>query len=148
MVASSSDDKSIKVLSSDGTELLKSFAAPDCTASPECSICYQDRLYVSYPEAHSVKVFSKEGAFLHDIGCDGSVQLGSPAGLTMDKYNNLLVCDTEGKKVHVFTLEGIFVNTFDGKPTGSNEPCCLAVSNTGLVYVIDISLDNSIHVFQ
>lgn len=148
MVVCSNGDNSIKVLSSDGIELLKSFTAPDCNVSPEFAICYKDKFYVSFPEAHSIKAFSKEGVFLHNIGCDGAVQLWSSAGLAMDKYNNLLVCDTEEKKVHVFTLDGKFVNTFDGKLTGSNEPCSLAVSNTGLVYVIDVSLDNSIHVFQ
>lgn len=146
MIACSSADNSIKILSSDGAELLKSFTAPDCTASPLFAICYKNAVYVSYPEAHCVKVFSKEGVFLRDIVSDNSVQLRSPAGLTVDKYDNLLVCNTEDKKVHVFTLDGKFVNTFDGRLTGSNGPCSLAVSNTGLVYVVDV--DHSIHVFQ
>ena len=56
-------DKSVKVLSPDGTELLQSFSAPDCVFSPWFAVYHQDMFFVCYGWAHCVKVFSKEGVF-------------------------------------------------------------------------------------
>ena len=49
MVVCDSGDKSVKVLSPDGTELSQSFSAPDCDDSPWEAVCHHDKFFVSYP---------------------------------------------------------------------------------------------------
>ena len=100
----------IKVLSSDGNDLLLSFVAPNCDKYPKCAVYYLDKLYVSYPRAHCVKVFDKTGIHLHDIGCVGSNdgQFHCPVGLVIDKYSQLIVCDVDNRRLQLFTLRGNF----------------------------------------
>ena len=71
MVVCDSGDKSVKVFSPDGTELLQSFSAPDCDDSPWEAVCHHDKFFVSYPTARCVKTFNNDGGFLYDIG-DGN----------------------------------------------------------------------------
>ena len=69
--------------------------------------------FVSYDSLHYVKTFSDEGQFLYEIGCKGSGdgQLRRPQGLAIDKLNNLVVCDSDNKRLQVFSLEGKFLNS-------------------------------------
>ena len=108
-----SGDKSVKVLSPDGTELLQSFSAPDCDGSPWKAVCHQDMFFASYPEARCVKTFNKDGDFLYDIGKEDAREghLSQPRGLAVDTFNNLVVCDEEKKTLNVFKLNGTFLNT-------------------------------------
>ena len=108
-----SGDKSIKVLSPDGTELLQSFSAPDCDGSPWKAVCHQDMFFASYPEARCVKTFNKDGDFLYDIGKEDAREghLSQPRGLAVDTFNNLVVCDEKKKTLNVFKLNGTFLNT-------------------------------------
>ena len=62
------DRETVKFLSPDGTELLKSFSAKDCDGPPWFALHHHGRVFVSYNFAHCVKVFSNEGEFLYDIG--------------------------------------------------------------------------------
>lgn len=112
MVVSDRGDKSVKVLSPDGSELVQSFSASDCDESPWVCVCHQDMFFVSYPSAQLVKVFSKEGEFLYDIDSEksGGGYLSKPLGLVIDSFNNLVVCDGESSDLKVFTLDGKFVN--------------------------------------
>ena len=71
MVVCDSGDKSVKVLSPDGTELSQSFSAPDCDDSPWEAVCHHDKFFKSYPTARCVKTFNNDGGFLYDIG-DGN----------------------------------------------------------------------------
>ena len=102
----------VKVLSPDGNDLLVSMTAPNCDAYPECAIYHQNKFYVSYPRAHCIKVFDKAEVYIHDIGCKGSSdgQLNYPVGLVIDKYNQLIVCDADNKRLQVFTLTGKFLS--------------------------------------
>ena len=79
------DDKTIKVLSPDGKNLLQSFSAPGCDAKPWCSVNQQDKFFVSYSEANRVTVFNNAGEYLYDIGSEGSGdgQLRFPTGLAI-----------------------------------------------------------------
>ena len=137
MVVCDIGDKSIKVLSPDGTELLQSFSAPDCVASPWIAVCHQEMFYVSYPWAHCVKAFNNEGHFLYDIGSEssGEGQLGKPLGLTIDVFNNLIVCDEAKGNLQVFTLEGKFVNTINYV----ERPLSVALHINGLLLIVDAS---------
>ena len=139
-------DKSVKVLSPDGTELLQPFSAPDCDYFPLFAVYHQDMFFVSYAWAHCVKVFSKEGVFLYDIGSEGSGdgQLKQPAGLSIDKFNNLIVCDSGNSRLQVFSLDGKFVNSVN---EGLKVPYCIAINKDGNLLVCDWS-KHCIHVFQ
>ena len=111
MVVCDSGDKSVKVLSPDGKELLQSFSAPDCDDYPWEAICHQDKFFVSYPAARCVKTFNKDGSFLYDIGNESARegQLSEPHGLGVDAFGNLIVCDSENKTLNFFKLEGKFL---------------------------------------
>ena len=139
MLVCDSGDNTVKVLSPDGTDLLKSFSAPNCDGSPCFALRHQDRIFVSYTFAHCVKVFNNEGEFLFDIGTEGPGKLCYPVGLAADKFNNLLVCSDEC--VQVFTLEGKFVNSIFEWFTQPLRPFSVAVSNAGQVLIIDNSND-------
>ena len=140
-------DKSVKVLSPDGTQLLQSFSAPDCDVRPLFAVYHQDMFFVSYGWAHCVKVFSKEGVFLYDIGSEGSGdgQLDHPDGLAIDKFNNLIVCDSGNSRLQVFTLDGKFLYTIQQQIKDLPLLKSVAVSNTGYLYVLD---GDCVHVFQ
>ena len=137
---------SVKVLSPDGTELLQSFSSPDCDEFPWSAVYRQDMFFVSYGMADYVKVFSKEGVFLYDIGSEGSGdgQLNKPDGLTIDKFNNLIVCDKGNSRLQVFSLDGKFVNKVS---EGMDSPHSVAVTEDGNVLVCDPD-KHCIHVFQ
>jgi len=128
------DDMSIYVLSADGTEMLLSITSPDCDNTfmswPSSAVYHQDLYFVSYSNAHHIKVFNKEGQFLYDIGREGSGdgQLSFPTGLAIDNFNNLIVSDKGQPKV--FSLDGKFVNIFSGT---FRESYSIAVSSRGYV---------------
>ena len=97
IITSNIADKTIKVLSPDGKNLLQSFRAPGCDADPWCAVHRQDKFFVSYPDANRVMVFNNAGEYLYDIGSVGSGerQFLEPNGLAIDKFNRLIVCDAE-----------------------------------------------------
>ena len=146
LVCDCSDNK-VKVLSPDGTELLQSFSAPDLNTSPYLALLHQDRFYVTYDLAQCVKVFTNEGEFLYDIGSEGPGKLLHPVGLTVDKFNNLIVCDSKGDNVQAFTLKGKFVNSIKQRGTEFQKPRSLAVSKTGQLFITDIE-KQCVHVFE
>ena len=138
-------DNKVKVLSNDGTVLLQSFSAPGCHDFPWLALRHQDTFYVSYGFAHCVKVFNNEGEFLSDIGTEGPGKLHRPAGLAVDKFNNLVVCDAEN--VQIFKLEGKFVNSIKGEATELMQPWTVTVSNTGQLFITDTG-KHCVHIFE
>ena len=137
MVVSDKGDKSIKVLSPDGTELVQSFSASDCHEFPWVGVCHQDMFFVSYPAAHVVKAFSKDGTFLYDIG--GDRLLSKPLGLATDGFNNLVVCDADNSELKVFSLDGEFLNAFGD--CCLEYPCSVTLSNRKLLLIVDSAKD-------
>lgn len=103
----------MKVLSLDGTKLIQTIKALYCYESPWFAVSHQGMFFVSYDSLHYVKTFSYEGQFFYEIGCKGSGdgQLRRPQRLAIDKVNNLVVCDSDNKRLHVFSLEGKFLNS-------------------------------------
>ena len=137
------DGSQIKVLSPDGNDLLQFFSAPDCDSVPWYVVYHQDTFFVSYPQAHCVKVFNNAGVYQYDIGCEGSGdgQLISPTGIVIDKFNQLIVCDAYAfnKRLQLFTLDGKFVTKITGQcfdvDGGLN---AVAVNKNGNVLVNDV----------
>mgnify|MGYP002260080803 CR=1 FL=1 len=101
---------------------------------PECAVCYQDKFFVSYPLAHCIKVFDKTGVHLCDTGCMGSNdgEFSRPLGLLVDKYNQLVVCDGNNRRLQLFSLSGTFLSKLQGKYFNSSKPCYAAINNDNL----------------
>jgi len=144
-----SGDLSVKVLSPDGTELLRSFRIRNYDAFPWFAVYHQGKYFVSYRMAHSVKVFNEEGEPLYDIG-----QFNCPAGLAIDKFGQLFVCDFKvlvspssgvRSKVLVLTLDGELVDWFLENLNSCF--CSVAVTLNGNVLVSDVK-KGSIQVFR
>ena len=131
--------KEVKVLSPDGNDQLVSMTAPNCDKYPECAIYHQNKFYVSYPEAHCIKVFDKTGVYIHDIGCKGSSdgQFHCPRGLVIDKYNQLIVCDADNLRLQIFTLRGKFLSKCLNFP----RPAYCASNNNGDLFLTSRLLD-------
>ncbi|XP_078359465.1 E3 ubiquitin-protein ligase TRIM45-like [Oculina patagonica] len=126
-------DKTVKVLSSDAAEVLLTFTTPDCNNwRPRFPVYHQGMFFVCYPGDCCIKVFNNEGEFLYDIGNEGSDngELRCPYGLAIDKFNSLIVCDRNNKRLQVFTLQGKFLNLID-----QNEPHSIAASSSGDLFV-------------
>ena len=124
-------DNEIKVLSCDGNDLLLSFVAPNGCTCPKCAVYYLDKFYVSYPGANCVKIFDKTGIYLYDIGCLGNNdgQFDNPRGLVIDKYNQLVVCDVNNRRLQFFTLKGKFLSKLRAEYCNNGGPHYVAINN-------------------
>jgi len=148
IIAGDWKNNEITVISPDGMHLLQSFRVSDCHQSLFCFVYHEDRFFVSDAGANCIKVFSKEGKFLYNIGSEGTGdrQLKGPVGLAIDKFNNLIVCDIENSRLQIFGLDGKFV-TKKHYPEIDSVPWSVAVSNNGKVFFTDIRKD-CVYVFQ
>ena len=145
-----SGDKTIKVLSPDGKNLLQSFRAPGCDVMPWCAVYQQDKFFVSSRMAKRVMVFNNAGEYLYDIGSEGTGdgQLSDPFGLAIDKFNRLIVCDGNNYRLQLFTLDGKYVAKVGGSCFDHNSDLVgCAVSDTGHLFVTDFETD-CIYVFN
>ena len=137
-------DKTIKVLSPDGKDLLQSFRAPGCDVVPWCAVYQQDKFFVSYSEANNA------GEYLYDIGSKGSGdgQFLCPIGLAIDKFNRLIVCDRNNHRLQLFTLDGKYVAKVARSVFDHNSYIIgCAVSNTGHLFVTDYN-KHCVYVFN
>ena len=144
------DDKTIKVLSPDGKNLLQSFSAPGCDVAPWCAVYQQGKFFVSYPGANRVMVFNNAGEYLYDIGSEGSGdgQFSAPTGLVIDKFDRLIVCDGDNDRLQLFRLDGKYVAKVAGSFFDHNSFLAgCAVSNTGHLFVTDFN-KHCIYVFN
>ena len=119
-------------------------------AIPCNAVCHQNMFYISYPKAGNVKVFSKDGVLLYSVGTSesGVRHLSFPAGIAIDRFNNLVVCDRDKARLQLFTLDGKFVNSTEGQHIGLSAPYSVAVSSNGQLFVTS-SLDKfCVYVFQ
>ena len=150
IITSDYDDKTIKVLSPDGKNLLQLFRAPGCDAGPWCVVYQQDKFFVSYPKANRVMVFNNAGEYLHDICSEGTgdKQFSCPTGLAIDKFNRLIVCDAGNRRLQLFTLDGKYVAKVAGSCFDHNSHLIgCAVSDTGHFFVTDYN-KHCIYVFN
>ena len=144
------DDKTIKVLSPDGKNLLQSFSAPGCDAVPWCAVYQQNKIFVSYLNADRVMVFNNAGEYLYYVGSEGSGdgQFSGPTRLAIEKFNRLIVCDAGNRRLQLFTLDGKYVAKVAGSFFDHNSYLLgCAVSNTGHLFVTDYN-KHCIYVFN
>ena len=144
MVVCDWGDHTVKVLSSDGSQLLLTIRE-SANALPRHAISHQKMIFVSCYLAGVVKVFSeKDGVFLYSIGISN---LSTPVGLEVDRFDNLVVCDRDNARLQIFTLDGKFLNAVKGQHNGLSEPYSIAVSSASQLFVTDYS-KHCVHVFQ
>ena len=63
-------DKSVKVLSPDGTGLVQSLEEPHGSSKPVLAVYHEDKFFVSFASLYYVKVFNNEGLYLYDINTE------------------------------------------------------------------------------
>ena len=150
LIVCDSADADVKILSPNGYFKRASFGGdPVLDGSPSFAIHHQDRFFVSFPKTRCVKVFSDDGDFLYDIGTSRIVneQLSRPLGLAVDKFNRLIVCDSDGCRLQVFTLDGRHVRSIEGRDDGFQSPQFIAVSEDGRLFLTDTG-KKCVHVFH
>ncbi|XP_074612449.1 E3 ubiquitin-protein ligase TRIM45-like isoform X1 [Acropora palmata] len=127
----------VKVLSSDGNDLLLSFSASNSDEYPDCAVYHKKKFYVCYPGAHCIKMFDETGVYLRDIGCKGSNdgQFDRPRGLVIDKYNRLIVCDVNNRRLQLFSLSGKFLGKLEGEYFENVKPSHAGINNNGNLFV-------------
>lgn len=142
LIVCDSGDLKVKILSAEGDKLENSFGVPHFDAFPWFAVHHERKYFVSYRMAPCVKVFNEQGVSLYDIESSAY----APVGLTIDKFNNLIVCDAGNKRVQVFTLRGEFLYVIH-KFGKSCFPCSVAVTTYGDIMVSEIT-SKSIYIFQ
>ena len=148
MVVCDWGDNTVKVLSPDGTQLILTIRDSD-HAIPNTAVSHQDIFVVSYHKVDNVKVFSNDGMFLYNMGThkSGDGQVLYPAGLAVDSFSNLVVCDPGNRRLQIFTLDGKLVSKMQGHHTGLLGPDYVAVSPTGQLCITDFE-KHCVHVLQ
>ena len=142
LIVCDSGDLKVKILSAEGDKLEQAFRVLQFDAFPWFAVHHENKYFVSYCMAPCVKVFSEDGAFLYDIESYAC----SPAGLAIDNFNNLIVCDAGNKTVQVFTLRGEFLHLIH-RFGNCDCPCSVAVTTDGDIMVSEIT-SKSIYIFQ
>ena len=147
MVVCDEGDRTVKVLSSYGEQLLLTVSDPD-RRLPRCAVGHHNRLFVSYVDVNNVYVFNDNGVFLYSIGTSetGDELLNSPVSLAVDRFNNLVVCDQKAG-LQIFTVDGKFLSKIERLHSGFNSPNSVAVSSNGQLFVTDKN-ENCVHVFK
>jgi len=81
----------------------------------------------------------------------GDGEFNGPAGLSIDKNDNIYVTDKNNNRIQVFSANGTFLTKFGSEGDGSGQfilPEGVGVDvNTGLVYVADTG-NHRIQVFK
>lgn len=123
------------------------------------------QLYVSDSANACIQVFQPEtGVWLRAISCKTDLDLRKsayeddknalairlPAGLAVDRLNQIYLADYGASKIFVFNKGGNLIRHFGGKGSGENElniPRSVAVDRFDRIYVCD-SFNNRISVFD
>ena len=110
----------IQVFTMDGEPVFKfGDSGPERLDNPVGCVCYEEKFFITDRNNNCVKVFDGKGRFLYKFGekGNGDGQLNSPYGLCVDKYGNLLVCDSGNGRIQQFSLEGTFTGETSAKVT-------------------------------
>ena len=101
----------IQVFTMDGEPVFKfGDSGPERLNNPSSCVCYEEKFIVTDLKNNCVKVFDGKGQFLYKFGGkgNGEGQMNIPCCLCVDKYGNLLVCDSRNGRIQQFSLEGNF----------------------------------------
>lgn len=111
-------------------------SGPEHISSPLSCVAHKNKLIVSDGVDHCVKVFDKQAQFLYKFwrkGCDEGC-FNKPSAMCVDRFGNVLVCDTKNARVQQFSLDG----RFTGKSsTVLLSPAGIAAAPDGRILVTD-----------
>ena len=131
----------IQVFTMDGEPVFKfGDSGPERLDHPIDCVCYEEKFFVADMNNNCVKVFDERGQFLYKFGekGNGDGQLIQPCGLCVDKYGNLLVCDTGNERIQQFSSEG----TFTGKTSSKVNPVvswCVTTMPDDRILIFDLN---------
>ena len=101
----------IQVFTMDGEPVFKfGDSGPERLNNPSSCVCYEEKFIVTDLKNNCMKVFDGKGQFLYKFGGkgNGEGQMNIPCCSCVDKYGNLLVCDSRNGRIQQFSLEGNF----------------------------------------
>ena len=101
----------IQVFTMDGEPVFKfGDSGPERLNNPSSCVCYEEKFIVTDLKNNCAKVFDGKGQFLYKFGGkgNGEGQMNIPCCSCVDKYGNLLVCDSRNGRIQQFSLEGNF----------------------------------------
>ena len=101
----------IQVFTMDGEPVFKfGDSGRERLNNPSRCVCYEEKFIVTDLKNNCVKVFDGKGQFLYKFGGkgNGEGQMNIPCCSCVDKYGNLLVCDSRNGRIQQFSLEGNF----------------------------------------
>ena len=101
----------IQVFTMDGEPVFKfGDSGPERLNNPSSCVCYEEKFIVTDLKYNCVKVFDGKGQFLYKFGGkgNGEGQMNIPCCSCVDKYGNLLVCDSRNGRIQQFSSEGNF----------------------------------------
>ncbi|XP_078376430.1 E3 ubiquitin-protein ligase TRIM45-like [Oculina patagonica] len=114
VVVADYNNNRIQVLTKDGAPVFKfGESGPEKLDKPVGCVYHKNMFIVCDSENNCLKVFDGSGRFLYKIGEEGEAdgQFKEAWNLCVDKYDNLLVCDSLNGRIQQFTVKG----TFTGK---------------------------------
>ena len=133
----SKDGKTISIFGDSGPERLN---------RPTSCIPYKNTFLVTDGGNSCIKVFDQSGTFLYKFGTQGNQdgQFNWPRDLVVDRYRNLLVCDSRNNRVEQFTLDG----RFTGKTiTHLPDPTGIATAPDGRILVTSFTA-NKVYILK
>jgi len=82
-----------------------------------CTVDDEGNIYILDSKEHHVKVFTQEGKYLRTIGRQGQGpgEFHNPGNIQITPKNELLVEDTQNKRLGFFTLDGKFIKNLSLK---------------------------------
>ena len=101
----------IQVFTMDGEPVFKfGDSGPKRLNNPSSCVCYEEKFIVTDLKNNCVKVLDGKGQFLYKFGGkgNGEGQMDIPCCSCVDKYGNLLACDSRNGRIQQFSLEGNF----------------------------------------
>ena len=106
---------------------------------------YNGVLYVVDQGNNRIQKFTLSGEYIGEFGSNGSreSQLSGPQGISHDGKGNILVADSNSRKVKVFITEGSIVKAIECSGTPSD----VAVDNEGNIHAT-ISDQHNVQVFS
>lgn len=95
-------------------------------------------VYIIDTDNNSIKAYDFSGNPIYSWGEEGSAlgQFRVPKRIALDNWNNLYVTDSGNRRVQIFTPDGKVILDFTDKSLLN--PCGIAVSAKGTVYVTDV----------
>ena len=113
------------------------------TSTNDVAICSAQRIAISHQQDTSGAVTTVHNSG-YEIRTFGEYQVTKLARLAVDPYDNIYVANNAKNEVLVFSVEGQPITVLkskgtdaEGKQMDFHDPCCIAISQDGLIAISD-----------